>query len=99
MSEKYPICGGINTMKPHIWGGGETADAADLKSAGVIPRVGSNPTRPTCGFSEAHDPPHMAVTKEGSFWLLPTKHSGLIGLRPRRAALLSSNIGVIPDLL
>ena len=28
------------------WGGGGMADAADLKSAGVIPRVGSNPTRP-----------------------------------------------------
>jgi hypothetical protein len=27
-------------------GGGETVDAADLKSAGVVPRVGSNPTRP-----------------------------------------------------
>ncbi len=35
----------ILSMK--VWGGGETADAADLKSAGVIPRVGSNPTRPT----------------------------------------------------
>ena len=33
-------------------GGGETADAADLKSAGVIPRVGSNPTRPTMFFVE-----------------------------------------------
>ncbi len=27
-------------------GGGETVYAADLKSAGVVPRVGSNPTRP-----------------------------------------------------
>ena len=31
--------------------GGGMADAADLKSAGVTPRVGSNPTRPTCFFS------------------------------------------------
>ena len=30
-----------------LWGGGETADAADLKSAGGRPHVGSNPTRPT----------------------------------------------------
>jgi hypothetical protein len=30
-----------------FWGGGEMADAADLKSAGVNLRVGSNPTRPT----------------------------------------------------
>lgn len=27
-------------------GGGEMVDTADLKSAEVIPRVGSNPTRP-----------------------------------------------------
>ncbi len=45
-----------HNLSMRLWGGGETADAADLKSAGVIPRVGSNPTRPTCGFSEAHDP-------------------------------------------
>ena len=31
--------------------GGGMADAADLKSAGVKPRVGSNPTRPTFFFS------------------------------------------------
>lgn len=30
-----------------LWGGGEMADAADLKSAGVKLRVGSTPTRPT----------------------------------------------------
>jgi hypothetical protein len=31
----------------YFWGGGEMADAADLKSAGGILRVGSTPTRPT----------------------------------------------------
>ena len=36
-----------HNLSTRLWGGGETADAADLKSAGVIPRVGSNPTRPT----------------------------------------------------
>ncbi len=29
------------------WGGGEMADAGDLKSSGLITRAGSSPARPT----------------------------------------------------
>jgi nucleotide-binding universal stress UspA family protein len=47
-----------------IWGGGETADAADLKSAGAKLREGSIPSRPM----------HEKLSHSGRAFLFPSTH-------------------------